>query len=53
MDPINLTIIAVGCLFIAYKVGRYTAHKEFDKFIKILQEVQKKTNKPDPFFTRD
>ena len=34
MDPITHTIIAVGCLFIAYKVGRYTAHKEFDKFIK-------------------
>ena len=40
MDPITHTIIAVGCLFIAYKVGRYTAHKEFDKFLKVLQEVK-------------
>ena len=53
MDPITHTIIAVGCLFIAYKVGRYTAHKEFDKFLKVLQEVQKTAKKPDPFFTRD
>ena len=53
MDPITHRIIAGGCLFIAYKVGRYTAHKEFDKFMKVLQEVQKKTKKPDPFFTRD
>ena len=53
MDPITHTIIAVGCIFIAYKVGRYTAHKEFDKFMKVLQEVQKTNKKPDPFFTRD
>ena len=50
MDPITHTIIAVGCLYIAYKVGRYTAHKEFDKFLKILEKTAKK---PDPFFTRD
>ena len=52
MDPITHTIIAVGCLYIAYKVGRYTAHKEFDKFMKVLEETQK-SKKPDPFFTRD
>jgi hypothetical protein len=53
MDLIVNVLIAVGCLFIAYKVGRYTAHKEFDKFMKVLQEVQKTNKKPDPFFTRD
>ena len=52
MDPITHTIIAVGCLYIAYKVGRYTAHKEFDKFMKVLEQSQK-SKTPDPFFTRD
>ena len=53
MDAVTHTIIACLSLFIAYKVGRYTAHKEFDKFMKVLQEIQKTNKKPDPFFTRD
>tara|TARA_R100000005_G_scaffold96034_1_gene80258 strand:- start:1712 stop:1864 length:153 start_codon:yes stop_codon:yes gene_type:complete len=50
MDPITHTIIAVGCIYLAYKVGRYMAAKDFDKFIKALEKTNKK---PDPFFTRD
>ncbi len=53
MDPITHTIIAVGCLYIAYKAGRYTAAKEFDKFVKVFQQIQKDAKKPDPFFTKD
>ena len=37
------------CLFIAYKVIDIQTHKEFDKFLKVLQEVQKQLKKPDLF----
>tara|TARA_Y100000004_G_scaffold170335_1_gene205302 strand:+ start:123 stop:284 length:162 start_codon:yes stop_codon:yes gene_type:complete len=53
VDPITHTIIAVGCLYIAYKIGRYQAAREFDKFVKVFQQIQKDAKKPDPFFTKD
>ena len=46
----------LGTFYLGMRYGQYNAHKEFDKFIKILQkttEIKLKEDQPDPFFTKE
>tara|TARA_Y100000004_G_C8888110_1_gene400728 strand:- start:79 stop:249 length:171 start_codon:yes stop_codon:yes gene_type:complete len=55
MDILTLHLIAVGCIvYLSYRYGVYAANKEFDKYLRDMEEIEKrlKQRKPDPFFTR-
>jgi|TARA_R100001510_G_C7450832_1_gene75793 hypothetical protein len=47
---VNVLLIMGGSFYLGMRYGQHSAHKEFDKFLKILEKTAKK---PDPFFTRD
>ena len=50
MDSIIHTLIVMAVIYISYKVGRHTALKDFEKFVRKEHKQYKKSI--DPFFTR-
>jgi len=52
---IQVLLMMCGAFYLGMKYGKHNAHKEFNRFIQILQkntDMKLKDEQPDPFFTK-
>jgi len=53
---IQVLLMMCGVFYLGMKYGQHNAHKEFNRFIQILQkttDIKLKDEQPDPFFTKE